>query len=75
MKLSNEALNRLKYSNTAKGLLMYEFNVGTSTIWRWITENEPDGDLTRVKAVKLLAKEFNMPEDAILTDEKLATVC
>ena len=70
MKLSNQAIYGLKYSHTAKARIMYEFNIGTSTIWRWITENETDGDLTKVRAVKLIAKELNMPEDAILIDDE-----
>jgi len=70
MKISNEALNVLRFSKTAKARLMYEFNLGPSTIQRWISENLSDGDMTRVRVVKLLAEELNLPEESILIDDK-----
>jgi len=68
MKLSNNVINSLRISHKAKARLMYELNVGTSTIWRWVSENAPDGELTRMRAVRILAEELNLPEDEILTE-------
>ena len=72
MKVNSDVLNLLKFSNKARARLMYEFDVSEQTIVRWAELNKPDGDLTRVKAVKLLAEELKMPVDNILMEEELA---
>ena len=68
MKLSSEAIEGIKSSNSAQARIMTEFDVSWNTVYRWTRENEPDGDLTKTKAVKLLAEELNMPEESILTE-------
>jgi len=67
MKLNDDVIRQVKYSNTAKARLMYEFDVSLQTSLRWL-ENEPDGDLTKVKAIRLLAEELKVPEETILTE-------
>ena len=70
MKVNSEVIERLRFSKTAKARLMYEFNVGPTTIWRWMNENEKygDGDLTRAKAVRLIAEELGVSEDSVLCE-------
>ena len=68
MKLSNDVLEKLKFSRKAKARLMYEFNVGHSSMYRWMRDNESDGELTRVKAVRIIAEELGLPENTILTE-------
>ena len=74
MKLSDNAINSLRISHKAKARLMYELNVGTSTVWRWISENAPDGELTRVRAVRILAEELNLPEEGVLMEVEELTI-
>ena len=68
MKVNTEVLDLLKFSNTAKARLMYEFDVSEQTVLRWVEMNKEDGDLTRVRAVRLLAEELKMPVDNILME-------
>jgi len=70
MKLSNEAIIGIRCSNVAQARLMTEFDVSWNTVYRWARENAIDGELTKVRVVRLLAEELKMPEDAILIDDK-----
>ena len=71
MKVNSDVLNLLKFNIKARARLMYEFDVSEQTVVRWAEMNKRDGDLTRVKAVKLLAEELKMPVDNILMEEEL----
>ena len=70
MKINSEVLNVLKYSNTAKARLMYEFDVSEQTVLRWAEMNKANGSLTTARALRLLAEELNVPEDNILMEEE-----
>jgi len=69
MRLSNEAISGIKGNNHLQARLMTEFDVSWNTVNRWVGENKVDGELTRVRAVKILANELSMPEEKILTEK------
>ena len=71
MKIRDEVIDLLKYGarrNLTRARLMREFDVSEQTVMSWANENAKDGELTRVTAVKLLAEELGLAEDAILTE-------
>jgi len=67
MKVNIEVVEKVKFSNRAKARLMYEFDVSEQTVSRWL-DNKTNGELTRVKAVKIIAEELAIPEESILTE-------
>lgn len=70
MKINEDILRRIKTSNKVKARLCYEFDVSAQTVYRWLS-NEPDGYLTRYRAVKIIAEELNIPPEKILTETEL----
>jgi hypothetical protein len=67
MKVDVGIINELRFSNKAKARLCYEFDVSAQTVARWLC-NYPDSELTRAKAIKIIAEELNIPEESILTE-------
>jgi hypothetical protein len=68
MKVNTEIINLVKSSNRAKARLSYEFDVSPQTVSRWL-DNEPDGELTKARAVKIIADELAIPEETVLTEQ------
>lgn len=63
MVLSNIAICALRGLNQeTKKALATELNTRPRTFYRWLGENFNNGPLTTVAALKLIAKEFGLPE-------------
>lgn len=68
MKVKENILELVKASNKVKARLAYELDVSGQSVFRWIQANEPDGELTRQKAVNVISVELGIPADEILTE-------
>ncbi len=64
MRLKQEIVEKIKADPVLIGLLCEKFG-GYSTIYRWFTENEEDGMLTRLAAIRIIAKKLNIPEEEV----------
>lgn len=66
MKLSNNAIGKITVRT--RNRLALELDCSVPTIDRWIKENEPNGDLTKATAVKVIAEETGLKESKILEE-------
>lgn len=64
MILSEEAKSSI--TTKAKNRLALELDCSVYTVDRWIKENAENGDLTKAKAVEIIAEESGIPADEIL---------
>lgn len=71
MKLSIEAIKALTVRT--RNRLALELDCSIPTIDRWIKANEPNGDLTKASAVKIIAEETGLDDSQIL-EESAETV-
>lgn len=68
MKLTNTAIQAAKSNTRLKALLSLGFEKSVHTIDRWISENEPNGDLTKAAAIQLIQEETGLTQDQILEE-------
>lgn len=66
MKLSNTAIGKITVRT--RNRLALELDCSVPTIDRWIKENEPNGDLTKASAVKIIAEETELDQSEILEE-------
>lgn len=66
MKLTSEAAELVKKNRRCINRLALEMDVHSASVERWIKDNEPDGDLTKAKAVEIIAQEIEMDKNSIL---------
>lgn len=69
MKLSKIAMLALKGSDKGiKERIAEALGVSLNTVWKWIRDNENNGDLTKVTAVQIISEETGIPVDQILEE-------
>lgn len=69
MKLTKKAIKAM--TTKAKTRIALEFNCSAYTVERWIKDNEPNGDLTKSKAVEIISEETELEVSEILEAEKV----
>lgn len=71
MKLTQTAVLALNGTSAEfKSKLADELNVSPASIYSWISKNESNGPLTRIKAVQMISEEIGIDQDKILEDSK-----
>lgn len=68
MKLSQKAIDLIKYNIRVKARLMLALNRGNQMIENWIKHNNSPM-LTTAVAIKIIKEETGLAEDEILIDE------
>jgi transcriptional regulator with XRE-family HTH domain len=68
MKINNEVIKEIRKSDTALIRLITGLGIKYSTLYKWL-QNKDDNDLTKVKAIKIIANELNIPEEGIVTED------
>jgi hypothetical protein len=70
MKLSKIALLALKGTGKeAKERIAEALGTSLNSVWRWISENKNNGDLTKAKAVEIIAEETGLDAGQVLEEE------
>lgn len=69
MKLTNQALEAIAEKGRIRNLIAAEFDCSEATVRRWAEKNESDNDLTKRKALEIIARETGLTDDQILTQE------
>jgi hypothetical protein len=64
MKLSDKAIKAI--TTQATNRLALEFKCSVYTVSRWVKDNESNGDLTKARAIQIIAEETGLPETEIL---------
>lgn len=74
MKLSENAIETIKHKDhlRLRNRLALELDVHSSSVERWLKDNETDGPLTRASALKMIVEETGLLQDEILTNESAA---
>lgn len=74
MKLSETAIETIKHKDhlRLRNRLALELDVHSSSVERWLKENESDGSLTRASALRIIMEETGMAQEEILTSESAA---
>lgn len=67
MKLTKKAITAI--TTKARTRLALELDCSAYTVGRWITDNENNSDLTKAKAVEIIAEETGLSVDEILESE------
>lgn len=67
MKLTKKAIKAI--TTKARNRLALELDCSAYTIGRWITDNENNSDLTKAKAVEIIAEETGLSAEEILESE------
>lgn len=68
MKLSDKAIDAIKYNTRVKARLMLALNRGNQMVENWIKYNNSPM-LTTAIAIKIIKEETGLNEDEILVDE------
>lgn len=63
----------MKGNSRVKNRLALEMNTSVYSVDRWIKENEPNGRLTTVRAVQIIAEEADLSESEILEAEVVSS--
>lgn len=66
MRISTEALKKITVRT--KNRLALELDCSVPSVDRWIKENEPNGNLTKAKAVEIISQETELTPDQILEE-------
>jgi CTP-dependent riboflavin kinase len=66
MIISKAALKKITVRT--KNRLALELDCSVPTVDRWIKENEPNGSLTKAKAVEIISQETELVPDQILEE-------
>lgn len=69
MKLSKIAVLAIRGSRDCKVRLSKEMQVNLNSIFRWLSENADNGDLTKALAVKIIEQETGLQDHQILESE------
>lgn len=69
MKLTDQAITALTEKSRIRNLIAAEFGCLEITVSRWVGKNDPNGDLTKRKAIEIISRETGMTEEEILTQE------
>ena len=72
MRLSKIAILAINGSKDCKRRLSEEMKVSSNTLWRWITENENNGDLTKAKSIQIIREETGLEDSQILEEDIVA---
>jgi hypothetical protein len=67
MKLTSEAIKAMTVRT--RTLLALEMDCSVPTVDRWIKDNEPNGDLTKASALKIIAEETGLEDSQILEED------
>ena len=70
MVLSKAATLAIRGSRTCRTRIAEELNVSDNTMFRWLSQNEKNGDLTKAIVLKVIREETGLSDDQILEDEK-----
>jgi DNA invertase Pin-like site-specific DNA recombinase len=68
MNLTNNVKELIKDSTRIRNLIAAELGCSEQSVRRWINENEPDNDLTKASALKVIREETGLSDDEILTE-------
>lgn len=68
MKLSDTAIEKIKYNTRVKARLMLALDRGSGMVEKWIKYNNSPM-LTTAVAIKIIKEETGLTEDEILVDE------
>jgi hypothetical protein len=69
MRLSKTTVLALKGGGKAvREKIAAVFGVTEVTVWRWIDENEPNGNLTKASALELISQETGIATEEILEE-------
>lgn len=71
MILTKPAILAIKGSTSCRERLMRELSVSRTTVYVWIKENAPDGDLTKARALQIISEETGLASDQLLEHEQL----
>ena len=66
MRISEKAIKAI--TTKAHNRLALEMDCSIYTVVRWIKENEPNGDLTKARAVQIISEETGIPEGEVLEE-------
>jgi hypothetical protein len=69
MILSEKVVSAMKRNSRVKNRIALEMDSSVQTVERWIKENEPNGRLTAVRLVQIIAEELEVNESEILENE------
>lgn len=69
MRLSKIAILAIRGGKDCKARLSKEMDVNLNSIFRWLAENEHNGDLTKALAVKIIQEETGLEDSQILESE------
>jgi DeoR/GlpR family transcriptional regulator of sugar metabolism len=68
MKVRKEILEMVRKNTKIRRELAHQLDVSDASIARYMRENSPNGTFTKVKAVKIIAENLNLPESIILEE-------
>ena len=68
MILANDIIEILKENMTLRNRIAIELNCSEQTIRRWINDNDPDGDLTKVSVLKVISEVTGIPVNDLLLE-------
>jgi hypothetical protein len=68
MRLTPKAIEKIKESTRLKARLALVLNKSGYTIERWVSENEDNGDLTKVAAIQVIKEEAQLSDNEILEE-------
>lgn len=69
MKISKKAIEAILGSREAKREITYQMEVSYPTLYRWINENQEDGKLTTVTALRIIEETTGLDENEILIEK------
>jgi len=70
MNLTNQVIEILRENMALRNRIAIELDCSEQTIRRWLNENEPDGDLTKASALKIISEETGLTNEEILTESQ-----
>lgn len=71
MILSKTAILVIRGSRDCKDRLKEAMNVSDNTLYRWLSDNESNGDLTKAIAIQIISEETGLANDQILIEDKV----
>jgi len=76
MKITKEIIKRIRTHKRERVELISElakaFNTNLRTPERWIHDNEPDGNLTKEKSVRIICEVLAVEKETVLTEEQIS---
>ncbi len=69
MKVKTEIIEKIRESQAVKRELLYRMGWSEPSLYRYLRENEVNGDLTKALPVKIIAAGLGVRENTILSEE------